>query len=167
MRRLLANLLPMARYGAKTIEHKVYVFRVGRRLKVPLWRLIIHDWTKFTPAELPHYARQFYGSKDDPTGWRRAWLHHQNHNPHHWEYWITRSDAGGLKAGEPCDMPDIFIREMVADWFAASRAYNGSYPGSLASWSWWQANRDRIVLSPATRTKLVTLLAELFPGETP
>lgn len=165
MRRLLANLIPMARYAAKTVEHKVYVFRAGRRVGAPLWRLIIHDWSKFTPAELPHYARQFYGTKDDPTGWAKAWVHHQNANPHHWEYWVTRSGAGVIKAGEPVEMPDHFVREMVADWIGASRAYNGSYPGSFEAWPWYQQNFSKITLHPTTRLRAVAILAAYFQGE--
>lgn len=164
MRRLIANLIPMARYVAKTVEHKVYVFTAGRRVGAPLWRLIIHDWSKFTPAELPHYARQFYGAKDDPLGWSRAWLHHQNGNAHHWEYWVTRSGAGNAKAGDPVEMPDRFVREMVADWLGASRAYAGKWPQGFDTWDWYQANFSKIALHPTTRLKVVAILDAYFHG---
>ena len=165
MKRLIKNIVPMARYVAKTIEHKTHVFHMGRRLRVPLWRLIKHDWSKFTPSELPHYARQFYGSKDDPTGWVAAWLHHQNHNPHHWEYWITRSGTPGLRAGDPAEMPETYVREMIADWLAASRSYSGSYPASRDAWPWFQQNfNQRVVLHPNTRLLVQTLLDQHFSG---
>jgi len=80
----------LATSGSPT-KHKAFVLRAGLKTGAPIWRLVIHDWSKFTPAEAPHYGRQFFGARDDPEGFARAWLHHQNANPHHWEFWISRS----------------------------------------------------------------------------
>ena len=121
------------RYARLTILHKVFVFGACRRLSVPIWRAVIHDWSKFTPTELPYYGRHFFGDKGDPDGFSLAWLHHQNHNPHHWEYWVTRSghrrpgDFASGTAPIPLPMPAIYVREMIADWMGASRAYTGSW----------------------------------------
>ena len=62
------NTKPTLKYIWLTVKHKVFVFRAGLRTKAPLWRLIIHDWSKFTPSEAPHYGRQFFGDKSDPEG---------------------------------------------------------------------------------------------------
>lgn len=73
---LSSNFLPILRFIAKTMVHKAYVIRFGLKTKAPLFRLLIHDWTKFTPAELPHYARRHYGSNDYKLGFSLAWNHH-------------------------------------------------------------------------------------------
>ena len=124
---------------------------------MPLWRALIHDLSKFTRSELPHYNRQFFGDKGDPQGFAKAWLHHQNRNPHHWEYWITRSDHshGGSGAVDGClPMPARYIREMVADWMGASKAYTGSW------WmqDWLEKNLGKMRLHPTTKDSLYSIL---------
>lgn len=144
-------------YLRLTLRHKWYVFLACLEMRVPLWRALIHDWSKFTPAELPHYDRQFFGDKGDPRGFARAWLHHQNHNPHHWEHWITRSDHshGESDAVNGClAMPETYVREMIADWMGASRAYTGSWDMS----QWLEENLPRMKLHPDTREKVTELL---------
>lgn len=148
--------LTTLRYLWITLVHKWFVFVAGRRLGVPLWQLIIHDWTKFTPAEAPYYGRQFFGSieKRDPTAFQGAWRHHYTHNRHHWEYWVN----GAYKY----EMPEHFAREMVADWFAVSRAYEGAWPSSRAEWPWLQKNWTKIRLHPKTRVLVDAILTEAF-----
>ncbi|MDD5486624.1 MAG: DUF5662 family protein [Dehalococcoidales bacterium] len=134
------------KYFWLTLKHKWFVFCAGRKLKVPFYLLIMHDWTKFMPCELPHYQRQFYGEADDPIGFSKAWNHHQKCNKHHWEWWIpiTGHTKGGFKDLEPLPMPEKYIREMVADWFGACRAYEGHYP-DLGNWPWWGAHKGKIL----------------------
>ena len=45
------GLKPHLRYLGYVVRHKWFVFRAGLRTGAPLWRLVIHDWSKFTPAE--------------------------------------------------------------------------------------------------------------------
>lgn len=116
-------------YLQLSLKHKYHVFRVGRKMGLGIWQLLIHDLSKFTPAEYPHYQRWFFENKDDPDGFAQAWLHHQNHNPHHWDYWIPRtSHRIGVQGGydpQPMPMPEKYVREMVADWIAAGITYAG------------------------------------------
>ncbi len=143
------------RYLLETLKHKWFVLVAGLRIGgIPLWRLLIHDWTKFLPAELPHYNRQFFGSKDDPLGFAMAWNHHESHNPHHWGYWIARS---GKYAGQALAMPDSYLREMVADWHGAGRAYQGSWDMKKRL----DENLHRIVLHPVTRIQVMLVLREM------
>jgi len=156
------------KYFWLTVKHKLFVFRAGLKIGVPLWRLIIHDWTKFLPCELPHYQRQFFGAADDPLGFISAWIHHQNHNPHHWEYWIPRS--GHFKCdppyenNKPIPMPDWAIREMIADWMGASRAYNGKWPHG-SEWEWWDKNAMKIQgnVHPSTWDRICEIVCENVP----
>lgn len=162
----MSNISPTLRYMWLTTKHKVFVFRAGLKTRAPLWRLVIHDWSKFTPSEAPHYGRQFFGSKDDPDGFARAWLHHQNANPHHWEYWISRTghDRASHINGA-LYMPRWAVREMVADWMGASRAYEGSWPRDLQSWRWLRENLGRKVLPrlhPESRQHTLDTLGHVF-----
>lgn len=158
--------MPTLRYIWLTICHKWFVLLAGLRTKAPVWRLIIHDWTKFTPAEAPHYGRQFFGDKSDPLGFSYAWLHHQRNNPHHWEYWIpiTGHNRGGYGDLEPLPMPEWAVREMIADWMGASRAYEGQWPRSVAGWPWLQANLPAIKgrVHVETATLIDRVLSEAF-----
>jgi hypothetical protein len=135
------------------LRHKWYVFIAGRRLRVPFWRLVVHDMSKFSWAEFEPYARNFYGDKDDPAGFNRAWVHHQNCNAHHWEHWIDRSN------NKPQVMPEIVVREMVADWFAAGKAYNGTWPNPF-HYTWLWDNTTRMHLHPQTWSRVLVVLDE-------
>lgn len=126
------------RFLKSLILHKWYVFLAGRRLgNIPLWRLIIHDWSKFGAWEFDRYAMNFFGDYSKSAVDRGsisedfavAWLHHENFNPHHVGYWIPRS---AQYKGVPLRMPDTFVREMVADWMGASMAYTGSW--NMTEW---------------------------------
>lgn len=153
------------KYFWLTIRHKWFVFLAGLKTKAPIWRLIIHDWTKFLPSELPHYQRQFFGKADDPEGFMRAWLHHQNSHKHHWEYYIPRSGhtkcSPPYNANEPIPMPEWAIREMIADWMGASRAYEGKWPTS--DWPWLKINGKKALsrMHPCTSNRVIQILGEL------
>jgi hypothetical protein len=124
------------KYLRYVIRHKWFVLQEGLKLGVPLWQLIVHDWSKFLPDEFLPYAEWFYGYKgaswyaapDSPKRMRlkaafdTAWLKHQHRNPHHWQHWILQEDSGKVKI---LPMPERFKREMLADWRGAGRAING------------------------------------------
>lgn len=120
------------RYFWATIKHKWFVFLASLKTGLPLWLALTHDLSKFSRAELPHYDRQFFGDKGDPVGFSIAWLHHQNHNRHHWEYWITRDNSVEyVNPFGPClPMPDIEILHMITDWVAIRRAQFGTWDSS-------------------------------------
>lgn len=48
----------------------------------------------------------------------------------------------------PDPMPDVFRREMLADWHGAGRAIKGKEANTLA---WYTANRDKMILHDETR----------------
>jgi len=136
---------PHLRYASYVARHKLFVFLAGLRTDAPLWRLAIHDWSKMLPAEWGPYVREFYAPERAVSGeFDRAWLHHQHHNPHHWQSWILREDDGDVRALE---MPEGLAREMVADWMGAGRAITGRWEVA----TWYDENRHRQQLHPATR----------------
>ena len=159
-------MIPMLKYAWLTIKHKYFVFLAGRKTKVCLWDLLTHDLSKLTPAELPHYGRQFFGDKSDPYGFIMCWLHHQNRNRHHWEYFIPRTGHNRCTPpypdGVPVPMPERYVREMVADWMGASRAYGGKWPVK-GEWKWFEQNHAEIEkgVSPATWALVMQVLKEV------
>ena len=179
------------------IRHKKYVFIAGRVLKVSIWRLIIHDWSKFLPSEWKAYADYFYGvtkenyikaritvelnkgSCNSATAkgiadynWDKiydnrefdfndAWLFHQRRNKHHWQYWLLINDSGVTLTMADRDtleaentyryfkneialpIPNVYVREMVADWFGAGRAITGKWEGK----EWYENNKYNMIIN--------------------
>lgn len=145
------------------LRHKWYVFLECVKLGI-IWRGIIHDWHKLLPSEFFPYAKYFYMDwpkwivlkhispnfpyKDTEEGVKEqfnlAWLLHQKRAPHHWQFWILRKDDGTYKT---FPMPDVFRKEMLADWRGAGRAINGVDETK----GWYIKNRDKMELHPQTR----------------
>ena len=152
------------RYFWLVFKHKWFVLLAGLRLGgVPLWRLLIHDWTKF--LDYKYYNDFFFGSGRDEAGFAYAWLRHQNRHPHHWEYWIPRTvhnrlDGRNFSDNAPLDMPEWAIREMLADWLAASRSYEGKWP-KHGDWPWLQTGFGKLRVSAATAARLRELLRQV------
>ncbi len=157
---------PHLKYLQYVVRHKAFVFWAGIQIgKIPWWRLIIHDWSKFTAPEWDPYVQMFYGPKlpKNEGGYTElqlevrqerfdaAWLHHQHNNPHHWQHWVLREDDGGTKVLE---MPKKFAREMVADWMGAGRAITGKWNAAV----WFLKNEDKIKLHPETALLVNSLL---------
>lgn len=139
---------PHLRYASYIARHKWFVLRAGLKTHAPLWRLLIHDWSKMTPAEWGPYVRSFYGKEgrtpEVRSAFDGAWLHHQHNNPHHWQHWVLRQDNGEVKV---IQMPEKFVREMIADWAGAGRAITGKWEVA----TWYDANAEKMLLHPATR----------------
>jgi len=148
------------KYFFATLKHKWYVLLAGLKVGgIGLWRLFIHDWSKFTRAELLQYNRQFFGGGGDPIGFAHTWHHHIVNNPHHWNHWVVCGDYWTKEKGAvngALEMPEVYVREMVADWMGASRAYTGSWDME----SWLLKNLPNIVLHPDSRDKLFEVLKE-------
>jgi len=159
---------PHLKYLSYVIRHKWFVFVAGLRIGAPLWRLIIHDWSKFLPSEWFPYAVFFYATKPVPAygdqryfrdakspaecddivlqrqkAFDRAWLLHQHRSPHHWQYWVLREDDGATKV---LQMPEHFAREMLADWAGAGRAITGKW----GSREWYEKTGGTRSLHPTT-----------------
>jgi hypothetical protein len=153
-------------YLKYVLRHKWYVFQECLKIGVPLWIAIFHDWDKFLPDEWFPYANYFYGNipkaKDSHLGalagmgifpytyedcerdFAKAWNAHQKRNKHHWQFWMITWDRGET---ECLPMPDIYRREMIADWHGAGRAINGTNN----TLSWYLDNYYKIKLHKDTR----------------
>lgn len=154
-------------YFFVVLLHKWYVLIAGLKVGgIPLYRLLIHDWTKFTKSEFGPYARKHYGGYypksifEAPVGYTDklrseveqeyivALNSHYKHNLHHWNHWV--------KDGVAQEMPEVYVREMLADFFAAGRTYQKSWNIT----AWLQNNIFKMNLHPNTRTLLYGLLRE-------
>jgi len=174
------------------IRHKWYVYLAGRKLGAPLWRLIIHDWSKFLPSEWTPYVRRFYQkpvphpygnpvyngpSEMQKRHWEadtaalfdKAWLLHQNRQPHHWQFWVLINDddkvhyCDGIPFRAIADekalpMPQPLVCEMVADWAGAGRAITGRWEVA----DWYEKNRHKMVLHPSTRRRAEFLIQQKY-----
>jgi len=78
----------------------------------------IHDSSKFCGIEWEHFNSE--SKEKNPELFKAAWLQHVKTNPHHPEYW-----QGGIKS-----MPDIYVAEMVCDWYARSMEFGDNI------WDW-------------------------------
>ena len=159
------------RYALRILKHKWFVLVAGRRLKVPFWNLLVHDLSKFSPSEFGPYKRRFFGGGPSSPDFKRAFDLHVRRNQHHWEYWLierSRYTCYGHdilswtdKTGRftALDMPDEVVREMVADWLAASRAYDGRWPTDEC-WPWAEKSLDKVRVSPLTQSRVFLALHE-------
>ena len=98
---------------------------------------ILHDLSTFGWYEFSRSVK-FYDDDTSPLnkekeilGYSRSYLHHRGRNPHHYEYWVTKLDIGGV----PVKMPKEYALELVCDYLAAGKVYNGnSFQGE---YNWW------------------------------
>ena len=149
------------KYLDYVIRHKWYVLVEAIKLGIP-WRGLIHDLSKLKPSEWIPYRDYFYSKTDvstftvtSSTGFishksynqRRfdeAWNSHQKVNKHHWQYWVLLKDDGTIEALE---MPDVYRREMLADWRGAGKAIHGKDETK----AWYLKNKHKMVLHKETR----------------
>ena len=161
---VLHTLRVAARYLRVIAVHKWAIVVAGREvnrtlaasvpsLRVSWQRLVTHDLSKLSRAELMPYAWHFAGRARDGTprdrhapdpDFERAWRHHYEHNDHHPEHFFDQHQT-------PRRMPDEAVVEMVVDWMAASRAYEGTWPCCGGHWRWVEHSWDRLKLHPANK----------------
>lgn len=141
----------------KTImKHKYYVFIECCKMGIPLQGLL-HDLSKFSPAEFLPSARYFQGDRSpidaevDKIGYSYAWRHHKGRNKHHWQWYIGFGDGGTLI---PAPMPDKYIKEMYCDLVGAGKTYGGEANPT----KYYIQHKQRWVLHPETKKKFEQLL---------
>lgn len=138
------------RYLLILLRHKWYVLVEGRRLGgIPLWRLLAHDISKHFLVEFRAYEKRFVHGNCPQEEWDMAWLKHQHRNSHHWQHWVMK----GIK---PLPMPEACVREMVADWLAASR-----YKGGVGIREWLAVEYRKMILHDLTIARLEKVLASI------
>ena len=107
-------------------RHKVMrgCFRVGL-----IRQGLLHDLSKYSPAEFWQGAKYWQGNRSpnagarEAVGWSTAWMHHKGRNKHHYEYWSDLSPV--TKRYEAVPMPTRYLVESVMDRIAACKTYRG------------------------------------------
>lgn len=146
------------KYLNYVLRHKWFVFRAGLKTGAPLWRLIIHDYSKFSRAEWTPYVESFYSGRpreETKELFQQGWLHHLHNNPHHWLHWVLMNEDGFCTAFE---MPESLVREMVADWMGAGRAITGNWDIK----EWFGNNYGKMLLHYKTRELVHTIVTDVL-----
>ena len=146
---------------AYLLRHKWYVFAECRKLRVPLWITIVHDWDKLLPdVWFPYvYAHAPAANETQHTQRRAAFAQakmiHQHRNKHHWQFWVFITDCGEFQC---LPIPDIYRRELLADWRGA-----GQSMGKPDLLGWYTACRETMLFHPETRAWLEAQLGYAQP----
>jgi hypothetical protein len=148
------DLVSVRKYLSSLEQHITAVQAYGALLKVPDAQLFIHDESKWSDAEFPAYTRKFGQGIDDPTDFATAFLHHLHANAHHWQHWLIPNAAEPPTAIE---MPEPYVREMVADWLGAGAVYNPDRNPQI----WLNENAGRMLFHPITVQRLRYILPEV------
>ncbi len=151
----------------KTITvHKLLVaqgcFRIG------LYKQgILHDLSKYTPAEFRVGVKYYQGTRSpnnaerEDIGYSSAWLHHKGRNRHHYEYWIDYSMHAAPGSMIPVPMPPRYLAEMVMDRIAASKVYKGSAYTDAAPLEYYLQGKGKVPIHPRTARTLEHILRML------
>lgn len=118
-----------------------------------------HDNSKNDPEEYGPYDAYFYGGNRSyhvVQNFKAAWLRHIHKNPHHWQHWVLIQDDPN--EGEIIlDMPQIYIIEMICDWWAFSWANGNLYE----IFDWYDEHKNYMKLSDTTRNTVEDILGKI------
>lgn len=142
------------------LSHKNKVFIHCVKCGIP-WRGIVHDLSKFSPAEFFESVKYFQGNRSPisacrkETGMSRAWLHHKGRNKHHPEYWLD-----GDCEVQPI-MPYKYAVECVCDKLAATKTYNGKNYTEDKPLIHWQKYGCKVDANPRTKAFIEQVFIDL------
>ncbi|MGB3222501.1 MAG: DUF5662 family protein [Desulforhopalus sp.] len=93
-----------------------------------------HDLSKMSEQEFVQYRKAFYPAESEGKyDMSKAWEHHKDNNPHHWENW-TKKDSN-----HPYEW-EVHCVHMIVDWMAMGYKF-----GDTAE-QYYESNRDKINL---------------------
>ena len=150
------------------LVHKYFVCRYCFKFGL-YWRGIVHDMSKFSPAEFSESVKYYTGDRSpievckEKTGVSRSWLHHRGRNTHHYEYWCDNFDSGTTTI----PMPWEDATEMICDYLAAGRTYAGPKFTVLDELAWWRKKKQQCKMDPKTKkyvTDMLLFMVKKRPG---
>lgn len=122
--------------------HRFKVFCLCCRVGIPIQGMF-HDLSKYTPVEFFEGVKYFQGTYSPimnckkEVGYSLAWIHHINHNKHHYEYWY---DYG---APNPTPLiPFKYVLEMICDSLSAGMTYQKKNWTKEYQLSYWNRVKD-------------------------
>lgn len=138
------------------------------------WRGLLHDLSKYSPAEFFPGVKYYIGGNGSPTGkerraigYSKAWMHHKGRNRHHYEYWTDFSLAAHRTV--PVKMPLVFVIEMFCDRIAACKVYQKENYTDSSGLEYYNRRISDEDMHPETSEllgKLLTMLSEKGEKET-
>ena len=146
------------------LRHRHLVFSYCVQAGIP-FRGLLHDLSKFSPAEFLPGVRYYDGHRSPNEGERldkgysAAWMHHKGRNRHHFEYWTDYSPA--TRRMEPIKMPAKYLAEMFCDRVAASRVYRGKDYTDGDPLAYFLRGKDTRLIHPDTSAALESFLVML------
>ncbi len=148
-------------YLKYVLLHKWFVFKARKLTGCSLWRALVHDLSKFSLSEWLPYVNTFYdengnGHYKPSVDFDYAWNNHQKYNKHHWQYWVLMNDSGKTTL---LQIPDKYIKELVADWFGASMAITGKNDVK----NWYNKNKDKMTIHTESREKIERIIENCGP----
>ena len=126
---------------------------------------LLHDLSKYAPAEFWRGARYWQGSRSpnaaerEDIGYSVAWMHHKGRNKHHYEYWTDLDQT--TRRYEAVPMPTRYLVESVMDRIAASRIYLGEAYNDGSALAYLDRAQESPLLHPTTYAQLRFLLTML------
>ncbi|MBE6857107.1 MAG: catalase [Ruminococcus sp.] len=157
IRNFFGHLATVCRHRHKVLIHcaKAGILKRG----------LLHDLSKFSPAEFIPGVKYYQGTRSpnemerEQNGYSSAWLHHKGRNRHHFEYWVDYNPK--TKRAEPVKMPDIFIYEMFCDRVSASKIYKKDAYTNDAPLEYFRRGSANRAIEKQTSQKLEMLLVML------
>lgn len=159
----------------KTITYHKYLVARGC-FRIGLYKQgILHDLSKYSPAEFCVGMKYFQGDRSpnnaerEAIGYSSAWLHHKGRNKHHYEYWVDYNSRSADDILVPVPMPSEYIAEMIMDRIAASKVYKGKAYQDSDPLNYYLQGKGRIPIHPQTAEileRMLRMLAEKGETET-
>lgn len=147
-------------------KHRFMVFKHCVKAGI-IRRGLLHDLSKYSPAEFVEGARFYLGFKS-PTererevyGYSKAWMHHKGRNKHHFEYWTDYNPK--TRRLEPVKMPIEYVKEMFCDRVAASKVYMAEKYNDSSALNYFVQGRAKTAMHPETAAVIeewLTILSE-------
>lgn len=120
-------------------KHRWIVFKLCCKAGIT-WRGLVHDLSKYSPAEFWGSVKYYQGGKRSPIpiqkeqeGFSKVWLHHRAKNKHHSAYWYD--SKAPVKA--PI-IPYKYAVEMICDKLSASIVYTGKEWTKETELNYWK-----------------------------
>lgn len=130
---------------------------------------ILHDLTKYTPAEFLVGCKYYQGYRSPNNaeraarGYSSAWLHHKGRNKHHLEYWIDydADEKGGHGGMTGMKMPLVYVVEMFIDRVGASKTYQKEAYTDSSALAYYEKGKGHYMMHEDTEAMLAFLLTML------
>lgn len=104
-------------------------------------RILIHDMSKYSKEEFDAYRKNFFPinnseKENNKENFEKAWQHHWQNNPHHWQYRQNKKDFS-----KENDEDILNVLENICDWLAMGYKFNDR------PYQYYEKNKEKILLN--------------------